>query len=149
MAPSSVWFTKQLPIHKWVELCNKQGDDTAIYLLGAAGDSQICEDIKNKSSNKNIVNLAGKLNLLDSCALLKDAEMNFVNDSGPLHLASAMNAPTTAFFCSTIPAFGFTPLADNSRVIEVKEKLDCRPCGLHGHKACPKGHFKCGNDIEL
>jgi heptosyltransferase-2 len=149
MAPSSVWFTKQLPIHKWVELCNKQLNDTTIYLLGAAGDSQICEDIKNKSSNKNIVNLAGKLNLLDSCALLKDAEMNYVNDSGPLHLATAMNAPTTAFFCSTVPAFGFTPLSDNSKVIEIKEKLDCRPCGLHGHKACPKGHFKCGNNIEF
>lgn len=149
MAPSSVWFTKQLPIHKWVELCNKQVNDTAIYLLGAAGDSQICEDIKIKSSNKNIVNLAGKLNLLDSCALLKDAEMNYVNDSGPLHLATAMNAPTTAFFCSTVPAFGFTPLSDSSKVIEIKEKLDCRPCGLHGHNACPKGHFKCGNNIKF
>ena len=49
MAPSSVWFTKQLPIHKWVELCNKKVNDTAIYLLGAADDSQICEDIKIKS----------------------------------------------------------------------------------------------------
>ena len=148
MAPSSVWFTKQLPLHKWVELCNKE-NQTIIYLLGAASDWGLCDEIINKSINKNIFNLAGKLNLLDSCALMKDALMNYVNDSGPLHLASSMNAPTTAFFCSTIPAFGFTPLADISKIIEIKEKLDCRPCGLHGYKHCPKGHYTCGNEIEL
>ena len=149
MAPSSVWFTKQLPLHKWVELCNKLEHTRKIYLLGAASDAGLCDEIIRKSTNKNIINLSGKLNLLDSCALMKDALMNYVNDSGPLHLASSMNAPTTSFFCSTIPAFGFTPLADNSKVVEVKEKLDCRPCGLHGYKQCPKGHYKCGNDIVL
>ena len=60
-----------------------------------------------------------------------------------------MNAPTAAIFCSTIPEFGFGPLSDNSQIIQVSEKLDCRPCGLHGKKACPQGHFKCGFDIQL
>ena len=75
--------------------------------------------------------------------------MNYVNDSGPLHIASAMNAPVTSFFCSTVPDFGFGPLADQSKIVQVKEKLPCRPCGLHGHNSCPKGHFKCGNDISI
>ena len=79
---------------------------------------------------------------------MKKAKMNFVNDSGPLHLASSMNAPTTAFFCSTDPSFGFGPLAENRTVKEVKN-LDCRPCGLHGHKNCPEGHFKCGHGMPL
>jgi len=74
--------------------------------------------------------------------------MNYVNDSAPLHLASAMNAPTTAIYCSTAPAFGFGPLSDNSRIIETQEKLDCRPCGLHGFKTCPEKHFKCAFTIE-
>lgn len=69
--------------------------------------------------------------------------MNYVNDSAPLHLASAVNAPVTAVFCSTVPAFGFTPLSDFSKIVETKHELDCRPCGLHGFHACPKGHFKC------
>lgn len=73
--------------------------------------------------------------------------MNYVNDSAPLHIASAMNAPVTAIFCSTVPAFGFGPLRENGRVVETLEKLDCRPCGLHGHQACPKGHFKCALGI--
>lgn len=147
-APASVWFTKQLGKNKWIELSNKLSGNGTIYLLGSSADEELCESIKSGSTNKNIVNLAGKINLLQSCALMKDAEMNYVNDSAPLHLASAMNAPVKAFFCSTVPAFGFTPLSDNREILEVLN-LDCRPCGLHGHKACPKGHFKCSNDMVI
>jgi ADP-heptose:LPS heptosyltransferase len=45
---------------------------------------------------------------------MKDAAMNYVNDSAPMHFASAVNAPVTAVYCSTIPAFGFGPLSDRS-----------------------------------
>jgi heptosyltransferase-2 len=62
-----------------------------------------------------------------------------------MHLASAMNAPVTAFYCSTLPSFGFGPVSDDSKIAEIDFQLNCRPCGLHGHKACPQGHFKCGN----
>jgi heptosyltransferase-2 len=148
MAPASVWFTKQLPVEKWIELCNKTDISKTIYLLGGPGDQMLCETIKNKSSHPGINILAGKLSLLQSSALMKSSEMNYVNDSGPLHLASSMNAAVTAFFCSTVPEFGFGPLSDNSHVLEVKG-LACKPCGLHGYKACPLGHFKCGHLIEL
>lgn len=149
MSPTSVWFTKQLPKEKWVELINRIPNNTKIYLLGAPTDNDACEQIKILSNKNNVENLAGKLSLLASAALMQTAQMNYVNDSAPLHIASAMNAPTTAFFCSTIPAFGFGPLAKNSTIIEVKEDLPCRPCGLHGKKACPEGHFKCGFNIEI
>jgi heptosyltransferase-2 len=79
---------------------------------------------------------------------MENAKRNYVNDSGPLHLASAMNAPVTAFFCSTSPLFGFGPLSDDSKISEV-ENLDCRPCGIHGHKECPKGNFRCGNELKI
>jgi len=148
MAPASVWFTKQLPKAKWIELCNSIKDKT-IYLLGAKSDEALCNEIKNASSNKNIVVLCGKLSLLESCALMAKAEMNYVNDSAPLHLASSVNAPVTAFFCSTVKEFGFYPLSDNSRIVEAVPPPPCRPCGLHGFKACPKGHFSCGNTIHV
>jgi heptosyltransferase-2 len=74
---------------------------------------------------------------------MKDAAMNYVNDSAPMHFASAVNAPVTAVYCSTIPSFGFGPLSDIKYIVEIKEPLDCRPCGLHGYKACPRGHFHC------
>lgn len=148
MAPASVWFTKQLPRHKWIELCDKI-TDKKIFLLGAKSDEALCNEIKNSSSNKNMEVLCGKFSLLESCALMEKAEMNYVNDSGPLHLATAVNAPTTAFFCSTVKEFGFYPLSDNSKIIEATPAPPCRPCGLHGHKACPKGHFDCGNKITV
>ena len=148
MAPASVWFTKQLPLHKWVELCTIIPNDTTIYLLGAPNDVDVCNEIKNKSKHFTIEVLAGKLSLIQSCALMKNAKQNYVNDSAPLHLASAINAPVTAFFISTVPEFGFGPLSDKSSIIEVKN-LACKPCGLHGYKTCPKHHFKCGNLIEL
>jgi ADP-heptose:LPS heptosyltransferase len=149
VAPSSVWFTKQLPVNKWIELCDKIPASTSIYLLGAKSDKELCDKIMNSSLHKKIINLCGQLNLLDSCALMEKASMNYVNDSAPLHLSSAMNAPVTAFFCSTVPEYGFTPLSDESKIVEVKQQLNCRPCGLHGYKKCPEGHFKCGNDIAI
>jgi heptosyltransferase-2 len=145
MAPASVWFTKQLPKEKWDELIKQQPQDRIVYLLGAKSDKELCDELV---LGDKVINLAGELSLLQSAALMKNAKMNYVNDSGPLHIASSMNAPTTAFFCSTVPSFGFGPMAENSIIKEVTG-LDCRPCGLHGHKECPKGHFKCGYEISL
>ena len=143
LAPASVWFTKQLPQHKWIELINSLPVDATVYLLGAPGDKELCQTIIEKSNNKYSNNLCGELSLLQSAELMRTANRNYVNDSGPLHLASSVNARVTTFFCSTVPDFGFGPLSEDSEIKEVKD-LDCRPCGLHGHKECPKGHFKCG-----
>ena len=149
LAPTSVWYTKQYPDEKWVNLVNALGESNKVYLLGAPGDQAACDSIQRRSFNKNVTNLCGKLSLLQSAALMENATMNYVNDSAPMHMASSMNAPVTAIFCSTIPAFGFGPLSDESHIVETKEELDCRPCGLHGFENCPKGHFKCAKTITL
>lgn len=145
IAPSSVWFTKQFPEHKWVELIKALPKDLNIYLLGGKGDKEMANAIIQQSRGEN---LCGQLNFLQSASLMKDAVMNYVNDSGPLHFASAVNAPVTAVFCSTVPAFGFGPTNENGKVVEVTERLACRPCGLHGKKNCPEGHFNCANHIK-
>jgi heptosyltransferase-2 len=75
--------------------------------LGGPGDKKLCEELKTECNQENIVVLAGSLSFLESAALMKDATMNFTNDSAPLHIASAMDAPTTAVFCSTVPGFWF------------------------------------------
>jgi lipopolysaccharide heptosyltransferase II len=147
IAPASVWKTKQVPILKWVELISKI-ENRVIYLIGAPSDYELCEEIRGLAANEQVVNLAGKHALMESAALIDKAERVYVNDSGPLHIASAMNTPTVAFFCSTVPEFGFGPLAASSSVEEVKG-LDCRPCGIHGYNECPKGHFKCGNELRV
>jgi ADP-heptose:LPS heptosyltransferase len=149
ISPASVWFTKQFPTDKWAEFIKTVDSSITIYLLGGPGDKKLCEELKTECNQENIVVLAGSLSFLESAALMKDATMNFTNDSAPLHIASAMDAPTTAVFCSTVPGFGFGPLSTNSKVVEIEEKLDCRPCGLHGKRECPEGHFKCGYMIDI
>ncbi len=148
MAPTSVWFTKQFPADKWVELIRRTPAETRIYLLGAPTDETACEAIRQRAT-PNVVSLVGKLSLLQSAALMQGAAMNYVNDSAPMHLCSAVNAPTTAIFCSTVPEFGFGPLSDTAHLAQTPEPLDCRPCGLHGHRACPLGHFRCATTIDV
>src|SRR5690606_10613069 len=140
-APSSEWFTKPFLAEKLVEFINKVAFEGTIELLGAASDIAACDAIKATSKHTKVVNLSGMLSLLESAALMQDAVLSYVNDSAPLHLASAVNAKTCAIFCSTVPAFGFYPLADFSEIVELSTPLSCRPCGLHGYKACPLEHF--------
>lgn len=148
MTPASVWFTKQYPEEKWIKLIDAFPSQYNIYLLGGKDDAALCEEIKQKSANKKVMVLAGKLNFLESAALMKRSKMNYTNDSAPLHFASATNAPVTAIFCSTVPEFGYYPLSDKSIVVQTDVPLSCKPCTLHGRTACPLGHFKCGMTIE-
>ncbi|HYM95504.1 MAG TPA: glycosyltransferase family 9 protein, partial [Chitinophagaceae bacterium] len=148
VSPASVWFTKQYPRQKWIDFIGKVPPAYTVYLIGSSADKELAEDIKNKSTHEWVINLCGKLSILKSAALMKDAAMNYVNDSAPMHFASAVNAPVTAVYCSTIPSFGFGPLSDKSFIVETKEKLSCRPCGLHGKRICPLGHFNCAYSIR-
>ncbi len=147
IAPASVWFTKQYPAEKWASFINNTPHDLEVLLLGSASDYDLGETIRKTSRNPNIKNLCGKLSYLESCALMKKALMNYVNDSAPLHFASAMNAPVAAVFCSTIPSFGYGPLSEFKSIIEIREPLYCRPCGIHGLSTCPEKHFRCAWDI--
>ncbi len=142
LAPASIWFTKQFPIHKWEPLIEALSEHQDVYLLGGSADQKLCEDLASKDRNR-IKNMAGKLTFLESTALISKAQMTYTNDSAVMHFASAVNAPVTAIYCSTVPGFGFGPLSDQSTIVETSENLSCRPCGLHGKKACPEGHFKC------
>ncbi|MBA3828551.1 MAG: glycosyltransferase family 9 protein [Taibaiella sp.] len=147
ISPSSVWFTKQFPVEKWAALINSLPYEYRIYVLGGTTDKNNVQQVLQQVTHPAAHDQSGKLSFLQSTALIQGAVMNYANDSAPLHFASAVNAPVTAVYCSTVPAFGFGPLSDNSRVVEIKERLYCRPCGLHGHKACPEGHFRCALEI--
>lgn len=148
VAPASVWFTKQFPLEKWLELINQVSSELNVFIIGGKSDKSIAEAIIS-NSQREVIDLTGKLRLLETAVLLKSAKMNFANDSAPVHLASAVNAPITEVFCSTVPEFGFTPLSENSHIIQTTEQLDCRPCGKHGKIECPKGHFKCASTIDV
>lgn len=148
ISPASVWFTKMYPAEKWILFLNKLAAAHTVYLLGGPGDKPLAEQIKAGASHLPVINLCGQLNMLQSTALMQKAVMNYVNDSAPMHFASAVNAPVTAVYCSTLPSFGFGPLSDQKFVVEIQGPLPCRPCGLHGRKECPLGHFKCAYNIK-
>lgn len=145
MAPTSVWFTKQWEIGKWKELIGILEHHHQIVLIGGPSDRDIIDQLV---LGPNVINMAGELSLLESAHLMKAAHAVIVNDSGPMHLASSVNAKTIAIFCSTIPEFGYYPLSEQSFVVE-SVRPECKPCGLHGHKSCPLGHFKCSSDISI
>jgi heptosyltransferase-2 len=117
--------------------------------LGGKEDYLSCERIQLAAQHPDVENLAGRLSFLESAALMREAAMNYANDSAPVHIASAVNAPTVAVFCSTIPGFGFAPLSDINQVVETPQDMACRPCGLHGRRVCPKGHFNCAESIPI
>ena len=148
VSPASVWFTKQFPAAQWVAFINRVPEQHTVFLLGGPGDQDLCESISMAVNHPKVITLAGQLGFLESAALMSSARMNFVNDSAPMHFASAMNAPVTAVFCSTVPAFGFGPLSDIRHIVEIEAPLYCRPCGLHGYKACPEKHFLCAKNIR-
>jgi heptosyltransferase-2 len=148
IAPSSVWATKRFPSERWAELIRRLPANYRIFLLGGPEDKAAAEDLITLSGHPALVNLSGALTIMQSAALMSGAAMNYTNDSGPMHFASAMNAPVTAVYCSTHPCFGFGPLSDKRRVVQV-EDLYCKPCGLHGYPACPQGHFRCAGEINI
>jgi len=148
LSPASVWFTKQFPASQWISFIKNIPEGFSIYLLGGPGDVALCQSIHEASHRHDFKVLAGSLTFLQSAALMSRASMNYVNDSAPMHFASAMNAPVTAVYCSTVPEFGFGPLSDIRHIVEIDQPLYCRPCGLHGYAACPEGHFKCALEIK-
>jgi heptosyltransferase-2 len=118
---------------------------TRLVLLGGPDDKEVCKHIQSKL-HVPVINLAGKLSLLESAALLKKSSWVVTNDSGLMHLAQSQKTPVVAIFGPTVKEFGFYPLPGNATVVETS--LACRPCTKMGADACPKGHHRCMKDIS-
>ena len=143
VAPGSIWNTKRWVEEGFIKVVTWFAENGhTVALVGGGEDFKLCERIKIKSGGKNILNLCGSLSLLQSAELIRRCKVLISNDSAPMHMAVAVGTPVVAIFGSTVPEFGFYPYGDGNAVVEVKG-LDCRPCGIHGRKSCPKGHFKC------
>jgi heptosyltransferase II len=148
IAPGSVRATKRWPEERFTELLKKLGRiDINIILMGSPGEKILCDKIERDSSVNGVLNLAGKTSLLEAAAVIKKSDLLVCNDSGTMHMANAVSTDVFAFFGPTVEWFGFSPFRPNDKVFQVD--VDCRPCGTHGGKACPKGHFKCMLDIEV
>ncbi|MEO8666535.1 MAG: glycosyltransferase family 9 protein [Ignavibacteria bacterium] len=148
IAPGSVWFTKRFPKEKFVKLCDLlAAQSLKIVMIGGSEDKELCDFISGHTSNKNIINTAGSLTILESSELIRRASLLVTNDSAPLHLANAVGTDVIALFGATVPSFGFFPIGKNDIIIETNG-LTCRPCSIHGGDKCPIGTFVCMLNIR-
>jgi heptosyltransferase-2 len=69
------------------------------------------------------------------------------NDSAAAHAAAGVGTPVVAVFGPTVTDQGFAPYSEAAAVVGVD--LDCRPCGRHGHDACPLGHHACMERVTV
>jgi len=123
----------------------------AIAILGSNGDvgrnSEIEVMMKKTHPNINVMNLTARLSLLETAAFMDRCSIIVSNDSGLMHVAAARKRKIVAIFGPTVKELGFFPYAAPAVVIEHRG-LNCRPCTHIGLPECPRGHFKCMNEIS-
>ena len=138
--------TKILPTHKIIELCHQL--NRLFVLVGGVEDQQRGEEIiKNTSKG---LNACGHLSLTQSALLVKGAEFVISHDTGMMHISAALKKKIYSIWGNTVPAFGMVPyLADSSSQIVENNNANCRPCSKIGYAKCPRGHFKCMNEIDF
>lgn len=154
ICPGSKHFTKRWNKEKFAAVALRAARDrhAKILLFGGPDEREDCEfvrsEIVRQLSERSVTNFAGELSLLESAAALEFCDAVVTNDSGLMHLAAAKQKKIVAIFGSTVREFGFAPYGTESIVIE-ETGLDCRPCTHIGRANCPKGHFRCMNDISV
>ena len=136
MAPGAANNTKQWPAQHFARLGKMLKEN--IVLIGGKNDYAKCEEIRQIIGSL-CVNLAGKLSLKESGALISLSKYVVSNDSGPFHMARGTAKKAFVIFGPTDP--GMFSYNDNS--ILIYAGVPCSPCSLHGDKVCPKGHFDC------
>ena len=150
VAPGAAWPNKRWPAENFAEaakrIAGQQGLN--VVLLGGAGDMEVCTEVAAGLEGVPHLNLCDKLSLRGSAAALEGAAHLITNDTGLMHLATAVGTPLTAVFGPTVKQFGYFPYrAENAKVVETD--LWCRPCTHNGRKHCPLGHFRCMRDVGV
>jgi ADP-heptose:LPS heptosyltransferase len=137
--------TKILPNEKIISIIKKV--NKPVLLIGGPEDAHKGEEIA-KACDK-VVNTCGKYSILQSASLVQQATMVITHDTGMMHIAAAFNKKIYSVWGNTVPEFGMYPYleSEQSKRIEVKG-LNCRPCSKIGYDKCPKGHFKCMQEID-
>ena len=147
LCPGSVWATKRWPARSYAELAGRLQNQfqAKVFLLGSPEDRAVAREVESLCG-RPVVNLAGRTTLPELVGVIDRMNLVVSNDSAPVHIAAARQVPVVAIFGPTVPAQGFTPFHERSAVAEIP--LPCRPCGAHGPRACPLGHFKCMKELK-
>ena len=131
-APSAAWEMKRWPVAHWkklIDLTTLNFPYLKIILVGGPSD----DFIKELDYHKSVLNLSGKLSLIESSYLVTKASMTISADTGIIHVVDAhrgagvlLNGPT---------AFGKT-FSPTVKILE--ENLYCQPCSKDGRGKCER-----------
>jgi len=149
------YSTKKLPVAQWRKFCELV--PYPVMLLGGPEDLNEGLEIAAQDTVK-IYNSCGKFNLNESAELVQYARVIVSNDTGLMHVAAAFQKPVISLWGNTSPDMGMFPyygynnlkdrIAAQSVIVENKG-LSCHPCSKLGYRKCPKGHFKCMNELDM
>ena len=148
IAPGAKHATKQWTVEGFSSVINNfvRNKNARIVLFGSDAEQEIVQSLSIDKSPL-VLNVCGKLSLLETAALMNHCDLVLTNDSGLTHLAEALKKKVVAIFGSTTEELGFFPYTTQYTVVQ-NENLKCRPCSHIGRKKCPKGHFKCMKEIS-
>jgi len=133
---------KALSAEQVVSVCDQLS--ATIVLLGGDQEKEKGKYIMQESSNPNIYNFCGKLSLNQSAYLIKHGNLVLTNDTGLMHVASALSKPIISFWGCTKPSLGFYPYMTKNQCVQIIAKPTHRPCSKHG-RSCriqPEGCIK-------
>ncbi|MEW5913873.1 MAG: lipopolysaccharide heptosyltransferase II [Thermodesulfobacteriota bacterium] len=114
----------------------------AVLLFGSQGEATDCAAVADGLAGLPTVNLAGATSLGQALALLARLGLLISNDSGLMHAAAALGAPTVAVFGSTNPR---TTAPLGPWVALLRAELECSPCL---EPECQRGDLACFTAIE-
>ncbi len=145
-------FTKRYPPQHFATLLTFLLDTLPlqVLLLGGKEDADGASEIMKavpEAIQPMIINLAGQCSLMQTAALLERCDVVLCNDTGLMHIASAFGKKLFVLFGSSSSAFGFLPYHTAYQLFEDTE-LRCRPCSHIGRDRCPKGDFRCMNNLS-
>ncbi len=110
-----------------------RANGASVALFGSPAERTLCEAVRAKIAVP-ANNLAGETTLREFIELAAACRLFLTNDSGGMHIASALGVPTVAIFGAT-DDIGTGPTGANSRI--VREPVECSPCLL---RECPIDH---------
>ncbi len=147
IAPGASYATKRWTIDGFQDVINYfiEHHNAKIILFGNGFDRELIGSF-NITNRQNILTCAGKHSISETGVLMDLCHVILTNDSGLLHLASALKKPVVAIFGNTTEELGFFPSTTKNIIIQ-NNNLKCRPCSHVGRNKCPKDHFKCMKDI--
>ncbi|MCF7919030.1 MAG: glycosyltransferase family 9 protein [Candidatus Cloacimonetes bacterium] len=143
--PGATSFTKRWQISNFAALADLLSADFQVVISGSSAETELCLELE-RSCNSKMINICGKTSLSELASIISQAKAIIANDSGPAHLAAALNIPLAVIFGGTSPKLGFAPLGDRVKIIS--RDLDCSPCSLHGRDKCPQKQFNCMAQIS-